>query len=121
MGKLIFEPTPAVVAARLTSAMACEFQLQLIQPGIAYLTGNEPLDHPALEPFVIDELLPFDLKRLKAAVRTHGVGTVEIKKRGVVVEPAELQRQLRLKGDHPATLLLFPHAGQTWVAVAHRP
>ena len=41
--------------------------------------------------------LPFQLKRLRAALRERGAGDVVVKKRGIAVEPEELRRRLRLE------------------------
>jgi len=40
------------------------------------------------------------------------VGTVEIKKRGVDVDPARLRKQLKLSGDGAATVILTRIAGR---------
>jgi THUMP domain-like len=50
--------------------------------------------------------LPFHLKALRAWVRQAQVGVLEIKKRGIEVDPAELRRRLRLTGPNSATLVI---------------
>ena len=49
------------------------------------------------------EELPYQDKRLKAALRERGIGRLTIKKRGVQVVPEELRRRLALRGDAEAT------------------
>ena len=51
-------------------------------------------------------MLPYDLKVVKAYLRARGIGRLEIKKRGVEVDPAALRRRLDLAGDQEATLVL---------------
>ena len=48
----------------------------------------------------------------------HGIGTLEIKKRGVELDPAELRRQLRLAGPHQATMIISrtPHGAVAVIA-----
>jgi hypothetical protein len=62
---------------------------------------------------VLDELA-FDRKRLKAYLRERGVGVLEIKKRGSDVSPEALRKEMALKGENAATLIV------TRVGDAHR-
>ncbi|MDQ1204402.1 hypothetical protein QE377_000761 [Microbacterium sp. SORGH_AS 862] len=61
---------------------------------------------PFVQSFRVREQLPADEKKLARALRERGVGTLEIKKRGVDVDPAKLRTRLKLTGDASATLLL---------------
>ena len=56
-------------------------------------------------------MLPFSLKRLRALLRSRGVGQVVVKKRGSAVEPEQLRRQLRLEGPESAVVVLTRVAG----------
>jgi hypothetical protein len=49
-----------------------------------------------------------DLKRLRLLLQQRGVGQLEIKKRNLPHDPAEVFRQLRPRGDHSAVLILTP-------------
>jgi hypothetical protein len=120
IGAYLFEPTDAVIAARLTASLANRAGLEQVQPGIAYLTGDASVPVDGLTRFKVETLLPFDIKRLKAALRERRIGDLEIKKRGIDIDPAELRRKLRTRGDRQATLLVFPHGEQTVVAIAAR-
>jgi hypothetical protein len=46
----------------------------------------------------------------------RGVGTVEIKKRGVTLDPEEFRRNLKLHGDNAATVVLT-RIGKRQVAI----
>jgi hypothetical protein len=65
----------------------------------------------------VTDVLPFGLKRLRALLRERGVGTLTVKKRGSAVEPEALRRQLRLRGDAEATIVLTRVAGAPTVLV----
>jgi hypothetical protein len=54
---------------------------------------------------VID-VLPASENRLKKALRERNIGTLEIKKRGMDVDPAQLRNRLNLRGDEAATIIL---------------
>jgi hypothetical protein len=59
----------------------------------------------------VDEVLPFNLKKLKALLRTRGVGRVVVKKRGSAIEPETLARRLRGEGTGTATVVVTRVAG----------
>ena len=118
-GRYLAEPDAAVLAADLVGALAAEHDLAAIAPGAAYLTGDRAGFDPALAWFEIQELLPFDIKRLKAVLRERGIGRLEIKKRGVDIDPAQLRRKLRVPGEESATLFLA-RQGKTITALLTR-
>ena len=45
--------------------------------------------------------MPFQLKRLRAALRQREVGEVVVKKRGFASDPERIREQLRLDRNHP--------------------
>jgi len=92
----------------------------MLADGIAYLTSDTDRTSPFVQSFRIREELPFDVKRLGRALRERGIGTLEIKKRGVDVDPAALRPQLKLTGDGSATLLLTKIAGARVALLADR-
>jgi hypothetical protein len=120
VGRYVFDPDPAILAADLTGAIAAANDLAPVAPGIAYLTGDQPTSEPLLACFEVAEVLPLDEKRLKHLLRQRNIGRLEIKKRGVAVDPEALRRHLHLRGDEPAVLLLAPVAGHTTAVLARR-
>ena len=65
-------------------------------------------------------MLPFGLKRLRTLLRERGVGRLTVKKRGTAVQPEALRKQLRLRGDAEATVVLTRVAGQQSVLLVER-
>jgi hypothetical protein len=104
--RFLFEPDPAVLAARLTAELADQHQLQAVAPGCVYLTGSRPVTDSALASFEVITVLPLQVKRLRALLRERGIGQLEIKRRGVSHDPQALRAQLRVPGDQCSTLLL---------------
>jgi hypothetical protein len=104
--RYVFEPDAAILAAKLSASFATSLQLQAVAAGIAYWTGPSPIEHPLLACFEVEELLPFDLKKLKSLLRDRDAGPLEIKVRGADHDPAELRKQLAPRGSTPYTLLL---------------
>lgn len=95
-----------MVRSHLIAELAEDLGLGLIAPEIAYLTGGELVASPWLRGFEILEELAFDRKKLKARLRDLGIGVLEIKKRGSDVVPEVLRKELQLKGERAATLIV---------------
>jgi len=104
--RFLFEPDPAVLAAKLTGALAADLGLKAIAPGIAYLAGDRPLRNTALSCFEVQEVMPYRAKRIKALLKARGIGRLEVKKRGVDHDPEQVRRELQTHGEQAATLLL---------------
>jgi hypothetical protein len=106
LGSYLYEPDNAVVRSHLISVLANELNLGIISPEIAYLTGDQEISSPWLRGFKVLETLTFDRKKLKARLHELGVGVLEIKKRGSDVVPEVLRKELQLKGERAATLII---------------
>ncbi|OEV11960.1 THUMP-like domain-containing protein [Streptomyces nanshensis] len=112
VGRFLYEPDGAVVRAHLVAEVAAELPGgRLIDPTIAYVTCDEAQFTPYATGYEITDVLPFQLKRLRALLRERGVGVAAIKKRGSAVDPAELRKKLRLEGPHECTVFLTRVAG----------
>jgi hypothetical protein len=107
----LHEPDPAVIRSGLVSLVAADVGATLVDPTIAYLTSDAPTGSPWVSSYRVDEVLPFNLKRLKSLLRTRGVGRVVVKKRGSAVDPETLARRLRGPGAGTATVVVTRVAG----------
>lgn len=106
LGAYLYEPDGAVIRARLIGDLARSIGGRMIDPTIAYITTDTYTPTPVATAFRVIEELPLDIRTLKAELARRGVGTVEIKKRGVDIDPAEFRKRLAPKGDASATLVL---------------
>lgn len=120
LGAFVHEPDGAVIRARLIGEVAHSLEAGMLAPGIAYLTSDAALTSPFVSSFRVREELPTDTKKLARALRERGIGTLEIKKRGVDVDPATLRTRLALRGEDSATLLLTRIAGRRRALLADR-
>ena len=84
------------------------------------MTTDDAVTSPFTTAYEVDAVLPFQLKRLRAALRERGAGDVVVKKRGSAVDPEELRRRLRLDGDGPPWTVLLTRLGDHPVAVLSR-
>ncbi|MDO8105667.1 SAM-dependent methyltransferase [Isoptericola sp. b441] len=102
----LYEPDGAVIRAGLVAMVAAEVQGRLLDRTIAYVTADHLVPTPLATAYRVLDVMPFGLKRLRTALRERGVGRVTIKKRGTAVVPEQLRRQLDLRGDAEATVVL---------------
>ena len=82
MGRFVYEPAAAVLAADLTGSVAQALGLAPIAFGSAYLTGERRLGDALLAMFEVIEVLPFNVRRLKKLLRERRIGRLEVKQRG---------------------------------------
>jgi hypothetical protein len=120
LGAFVHEPAGSVIRARLIGEVARALEAGPLAPGVAYLTGDAALTSPFVSSFRVREVLPTDVKKLARALRERGIGSLEIKKRGVDVDPAALRTRLRLAGPESATLLLTRMGGTRLAVLADR-
>ncbi|WP_065570883.1 class I SAM-dependent methyltransferase [Microbacterium oleivorans] len=106
LGAFLHEPEGAVIRARLIGEVARGLEAGMLADGIAYLTSDAAVTNPFVQSFRVREVLPVKVPAINAALQARGIGTIEIKKRGVDVDPAQFRRKLALRGDAAATLVL---------------
>jgi hypothetical protein len=104
--RFVYDPDGAVVRAHLVAAFASTVDGTLADPRIAYVFADAPTPTPFGTLLQVVAELPFGVKALRAALRTRDIGVLEIRKRGVAVDPDRLRRDLRLSGSAAATLIL---------------
>lgn len=120
IGAYLHEPDGAVIRARLIGDVARSLDAGMIDPYIAYLTSDAALTSPFVQSFRVRETMPANAKAISAALRANGIGRLEIKKRGVDIDPAAFRKKLSLKGDQEATLIVTRIGDQRRAILADR-
>lgn len=113
----LYEPDAAVIRAHLVELLAAQLGGTLLDPQIAYITNDHHQPTPFARAFRIYDYFPFQLKQLRHFLRQHNVGHVTIKKRGSPLDPEDLRRALRLRGDEHRVLFLTQVAGRAAVLI----
>jgi SAM-dependent methyltransferase len=113
----LHEPDPALIRSGLMSLVAADLGATLVDPTIAYLTSDARADTPWVSSYRVTDVLPFNLRKLKALLRDRGIGRVVVKKRGSPIEPETLARQLRGPGTGSAVVVVTRVAGAPTVLV----
>ena len=103
-GEWLVDPDGAVVRAGLVRHYAAKHGLGQLDPRIAYLTGDAP--PPDTRAFRVLDHGRYTEKALRAMLRAHDVGALEILVRGLDVRPDELRRRLKPAGSTSATAVL---------------
>jgi predicted RNA methylase len=107
VGAYLYEPDDAVIRAGLVaSIVAVVAGGRLLDPHIAYVTGDDAVDTPLASCFQVHESFAFNIKTLRARLRDHDAGILEIKVRGLDIDPDALRRQLKPSGKATRTVLL---------------
>ena len=120
LGAFLHEPDGAVIRARLIGDVARSLDAGMLDPHIAYLTSDAALTSPFVQSFRVRETLAANPKAINAALKANGIGRLEIKKRGVDVDPAAFRKKLVLRGDQEATLILARIGDQRRAILADR-
>lgn len=120
LGAFVHEPDGAVIRARLVGDVARSLNAAPVADGIAYLTGDDALTSPFVSTFRVREVYPADVKTLAKVLRSLNIGTLEIKKRGMDIDPAVFRKKLGLKGSESATLILTRNGSKRVAILADR-
>ncbi len=113
----LYEPDGAVIRAHLVEQLAVELGATKIDTEIAFLSSDNHVETPFARSYRVDEVMPFNLKRLRQWLRERGIGHVVVKKRGSPIDPQALEHQLRPQGPHAAVLVLTHVLGKPNVIV----
>ena len=111
LGEYLLEPDGAVIRTRLIGDLARRVDGRMLDPTIAWITADAAPVTPFGQAFRVIERFPLDVKTLRRELAARGIGTLEIKKRGVDVDPAQFRTKLALSGAGSATLVLTRLSG----------
>ena len=120
LGSYLYEPDGAVIRSRLIGDLGRRIGATMLSDGIAYLTSDTALETPFAACFRVIESFPLDERRVKREMANRGIGSLEIKKRGVDVDPAAFRKKLSLHGQGAATLVLTRVAGRHTALLCER-
>ncbi|MGO1545502.1 MAG: THUMP-like domain-containing protein [Gulosibacter sp.] len=105
LGTWLHEPDPAIIRARFIGDLARQLGGRMIAPEIAWITTDKATQNPFVQSFRVVEQFKLDKALLKRELKSRDIGTLEIKVRGVDLDPSEFRKQLSLRGDSAATLI----------------
>jgi len=124
----LYEPDGAVIRAGLVADVAQELGGHLVDEHIAYICAPVLADTPFARAYKVLDVMPYNVKALKAWVKQEGITVLDIKKRGTAVTPEELRKQLLpggrnagKKGAGKTATLVLTRIGEDRVAIVVEP
>lgn len=119
-GRYLYEPDGAVIRAGAIPVLGDQLDAWLLDSQIAYLSADRLTATPYATAFEIREILAYNEKVLRRWVRDQDIGRLEIKKRGVDLDPAILRKRLRPSGSRAATMIISRTPDGTRVLIGDR-
>jgi SAM-dependent methyltransferase len=116
-GEYLLDPNPAVTRAGLVEELARELGAWKIDPMIAFLASNEPVSSPFARTLRVIESMPFHERNVARRLRELGIGTADIRRRGLAGDVQQIHRRLGLKGENSATIVLTRNDGRPWTLI----
>jgi hypothetical protein len=120
LGRYLLEPDGSVIRARLIGDLARLVGGTMLDPTIAWISTAERPQTPFGQAFEVVERFPLDVKTLKRELGARDIGVLEVKKRGVDIDPAAFRHRLGLRGSASATLILTRVDGERAAILAER-
>jgi len=119
-GRYLYEPDAAVIRAHLVEHLAQDLGATKLDDQIAYLTADTLVETPFATAYRVDEVMPFNLKRLNRRLRALDIGELIIKKRGFAVDPEQFRRRLDYGGGQRQVVLVLTRVQEQPLALLCR-
>jgi hypothetical protein len=117
-GEYLLDPSPAVTRAGLVEDLARSLGgAWKIDPMIAFLSADRPLSSPFGRSLQVLDSGPWRQKELAGRLRRLGIGSVDVRRRGLAGDTDALRRSLKLPPGRPATLVMTRVDDRPWALV----
>jgi hypothetical protein len=113
-GAYLLDPNPAVTRAGLVGELARQLGAWQIDPMIAFLSLHRPVSTPFARTLRVLHSMPWHEKQAARRLRELGVGSADIRRRGLAGDVEQIRRRLKLEGDNNATIVLTRRDGRPW-------
>jgi len=113
-GEYLLDPNPAVTRAGLVAELARDLSAWQIDPMIAFLSTDRSVSTPFARTLRIVESMPWHEREVAKKLRGLGVGSADIRRRGLAGDVQQIHRRLALRGDKSATIVLTRRNGRPW-------
>lgn len=120
IGRYLYEPVGAVIRSGGIAQLGQTLAAGLVDPHLAYLTGDAERSTPFATAYAVRATLPFDRRVLRRWLAEQHIGRLEIKQRGTTVDPARLRRELRPEGPGTAMLIVSRTPAGAIAVIAER-
>jgi hypothetical protein len=122
-GEYLLDPNPSVTRAGLVEdlARAVGGDTAKIDPQIAFLTRDRPVETPFARTLRVLESAPWNERQFARRLRDLGIGAVDIRRRGLAGDVDQIRRRLKLAGKDRATLVITRVGDKPWGVICAEP
>lgn len=123
VGGYIHEPDPSLLRARALGELGRDLEAGWLDPKIGYLVGTASRTHVLAHTFRVLDVGSLHAKQIAKRIEGLKLWPLEIKKRGVDIEPEEYRKSLKIKGgrgSRPGVLLLTRRYDEHLAILAER-
>jgi hypothetical protein len=122
-GEYLLDPNPAVTRAGLVEDLARTLggDAAKIDPQIAFLTLDRPVETPFARTLRVLESAPWNEKQFARRLRDLGIGAIDIRRRGLAGDVDQIRRRLKLAGHARATLVITRVGDKPWGIICTEP
>jgi SAM-dependent methyltransferase len=113
----LLDPNPAVTRSGLVEELARDLGAWKIDPMIAFLTSGDPVRTPFARTLRVLESMPWHERHVARRLRELGIGTADIRRRGLAGDVQQIHRRLGLAGEGSATIVLTRRDGTPWTLI----
>ena len=116
-GGYLLDPNPAVTRAGLVAELGCRLGAWQIDPMIAFLSLDEPVTTPFARTLRVIESMPWHEREVARRLRDLGIGSADLRRRGLAGDVEQIRRRLGLVGNRAATIVLTRHRDRPWCII----
>jgi hypothetical protein len=120
-GEFLLDPNPAVTRAGLVEELARDLGAWKIDPMIAFLSADRAAATPFARTLRVLESMPWNEKQAARRLRELGIGTADIRRRGLAGDVELIRKRLSLRGEHSATIVLTRREDRPWGLICTAP
>jgi predicted RNA methylase len=113
-GSYLLDPNPAVTRAGLVEQLARQLGAWKIDPMIAFLSADGPPRTPFGRTLRVLESAPWQEKAFARRLRELGIGTADIRRRGLAGDVPRIRQRLGLRGPGTAIIVMTRMNGRPW-------
>ncbi|HEY1644078.1 MAG TPA: SAM-dependent methyltransferase [Streptosporangiaceae bacterium] len=113
-GEFLLDPNPAVTRAGLVEDLARRTGAWKIDPMIAFLAADREVITPFARTLRVLESMPWNEKKAARRLRELGIGSADIRRRGLAGDVELIRRRLGLRGEGSAVIALTRRENRPW-------
>jgi SAM-dependent methyltransferase len=116
-GQYLLDPNPAVTRAGLVAELGQRIGAWQIDPMIAFLSLDQVVSTPFARTLRVLESMPWHERQVAKRLRDLGIGSADLRRRGLAGDVEQIRHRLGLAGDRAATIVLTRRLDRPWCLI----